>query len=71
MNVQAATYSKVSLTWSFKSSVTTRAALNSSPPITDQWCLVALETNPTTIRLLDMAYESSSQASTITIQESI
>jgi len=71
MNVEAITYSKVSLTWSVKA-LPTREALNSSPPIVDAWCLVALETNPTTIRILDTsATGSSSQESTITIQEAI
>ena len=72
MNVAATDYTKVTLSWSFKPSLTIRSPLNSTPPVVDNWCLVALSTNPTTIRLLDTsATNSCSQASTITIQESV
>ena len=72
MNVEATTYSKVTLSWSFKTSVTTRAALDSSPPIVDNWCLEAVDANPATIRILDTsATGSSSQESTITIEEAV
>lgn len=71
MNVAATIYNKVTLSWSFEPSVDNREPLDSSPPITDGWCLVALETNPTTIRILDTKTDASSQASTITIQEAI
>jgi len=71
MNVAALDYTKVTLTWSFEPSVTIRAALNSSPIITNGWCLVALDTNPTTIRILDAKTQSSTQESIITIEEII
>lgn len=72
MNVAATNYNNVSLSWSGKSSVTNREPVGTDvpPPIPDAWCLVTLNTNPTTIRILDTAAtDSVSQASTITIQE--
>jgi len=72
MNVAVDTYSKTTLSWSFKPSLTIRAALNSTPPIVDNWCVVATDTNPTTIRILDTsAVAASSQESTITIEEAV
>jgi hypothetical protein len=70
INVAAVDYTKVSFAWSFKSSVVDRRALNSAPPVPDGWCLVALNTNPTIVRILDTsAAASSSQSSSVTIQE--
>lgn len=72
MNTAATEYTKVTLSWSFKASVTDREPLDSDPPVVDAWCLVALNTNPTTIRILDTAAtDSSSQESTITIEETV
>ena len=72
MDVAISTYTKTTLSWSFKPSLTTRAALNSSPPIVDNWCAVAVDANPTTIRILDTsAVQSSSQESTLTIEEAV
>lgn len=69
MNVQATNYNNVTLTWAVKA-LPTRSAINTNPPIVGAWCLASLNTNPTTIRILDTeATGSSSQASTITIQE--
>lgn len=69
MSVEATIYDKVILSWSFNPDVTIRESLDSMPVISESWCLDALNTNPTAIRILDSAYESSSQTSTITIQE--
>lgn len=70
INVASTTYNKVVLSWSFKGSLVNRHPIGTIPPIVDGWCLTAVDANPTTIRLLDTAAtESSSQSSTITIEE--
>ena len=72
MHVAASDYMKVTLSWSFKTSLNIRAALDTSPPVVDSWCLAATGTNPVVIRVLDTAAtDACSQESTITIQESV
>ena len=71
MNVEADTYNKVTLSWSFSPDVNIRVALDSMPIIANSWCLDVLSVNPTKIRILDNLYNSSSQESTITIEEII
>jgi len=71
MNVQATDYSKVTLSWTFEPLLINRELLNSVPIITNGWALVALNTNPTTIRILDAKTSASTQESMITIQEGI
>ena len=72
MNVAAVTYSKVSMTWSVKSLTNKRNVGTTTVPDPNSWCLHSLETNPTIIRILDTeATNSSSQASTLTIQETV
>jgi hypothetical protein len=72
MNVAAVTYSKVSMTWSVKSLPNKRAVGTTTVPDVGSWCLHTLETNPAIIRILDTeATSSTSQASTVTIQETV
>jgi hypothetical protein len=72
MNVESTDYTKVTLSWDFKPSLTIRSPLGSLPPIVDNWCLLALNTNPSTLRVLDTAATGScSSASLLTIQESV
>jgi hypothetical protein len=71
-NVPVVTYSKVTVTWSFNPNVATRAALDSLPPIFRSWCLVSpIGQSPVTVRILDDSYNSSTQQSIITIQETV
>ena len=72
INVAHIDYSKVDISWSSKSTVTTRAPLNTTTtPLVNQWCLAGtVNVKPTTVRILDTeATGSSSEASTITIEE--
>lgn len=69
-NVPVVTYSKVTVSWSFNPNVATRAALDTLPPVFRSWCLVSpIDQSPVTVRILDDSYSSSTQRSTITIQE--
>ena len=73
MNVEAVDYSKVTLSWEVKP-LPTRSPVGTQapPPIVGAWCLQSLNTNPTTIRILDTeATGSRSQSSVLTVQESI
>jgi len=71
INTEAIIYEKVTLSWSFNGNVSIRAALDSAPPVFESWCLVAIGfgVKPVTVRILDDSYNSSTQESTITIQE--
>lgn len=61
--------SKVSLVWSFKEGMTFKS-VGTAPPVVLGWTVDALDTSPTTIIILDTsAAASSSQASTLTIEE--
>ncbi len=71
INVKAIDYNKVSLVWSFNPFVTTRAALDSMPPVFESWCLVALDTKPTGVRILDNSYTASSSPTIVTVEEAI
>jgi hypothetical protein len=72
MNVAALDYTKVVLSWSFEPSVVNRQPIDTSPPVTDGWCLLSpIGTSPVTIRILDSKTSASSQESTITIEELI
>jgi len=70
MNVEATNYTNISMTWNFKNLPNKRAVGTIAVPDSDSWCLNTLGTNPTIIRILDTpAAQSSSQESTITIEE--
>ena len=72
MNVEVTDYTKLTLVWSFKTLTNKRAVGTTTTPDANSWCIQALNTNPTLIRILDTAAtSSSSQLSTLTIQETI
>lgn len=74
MNVEAVTYpSKVSMYWTVKS-LPTKATVGTTapPPVAGAWCISALNTNPTTVVILDTeATGSSSELTTLTIEETV
>lgn len=70
MNVAVESYNKVTLSWSFNSGVTQRAAIDTPAPLFQSWCLLSpIDQTPVVIRILDDSYNASTQQSTITIQE--
>jgi hypothetical protein len=72
MNVEATTYANVALSWSVKSLPNKRAVGTVATPDANSWALDTLNTNPTTIRILDTAATgSSSSPTTITIEETV
>lgn len=72
MNVEAVDYTKVTLLWSFKALPNKRAVGVTATPDPDSWSLNTLNTNPTIVRILDTsATAASSQASTITMEETV
>tara|TARA_B100000131_G_scaffold221323_1_gene212923 strand:+ start:114070 stop:119811 length:5742 start_codon:yes stop_codon:yes gene_type:complete len=72
MNVRAINYSNVVLSWSAKSLPNKEAVGTTTTPMADSWCLDALDSNPTTIRILDTGATGSSSAPTqITIEETV
>lgn len=72
MDVEAVTYANVVMTWNVKALPNKRPVGTTAVPDPDSWCLHTLNTNPTIIRILDTAAtSSSSQASTITIEETL
>ena len=74
MNVAAVTYpSKVNMFWTVKS-LPTKSSVGTTapPPIAGAWSISALNTNPTTITILDtQATDASSQQTTLTIEETV
>jgi hypothetical protein len=74
MNVEAVTYpSKVAMYWTIKS-LPTKATIGTTapPPVSGAWCISALNTNPTTITILDTeATNASSEQTTLTIEETV
>lgn len=72
MNVAAVTYDNVTLTWEVKSLPYKRSVGTTATPDAGAWCLDTLNTNPTTIRILDTAAtDAQSQESIITIEETV
>ena len=72
MNVEAVTYpSKVTMIWTVKS-LPTKSTIGTSPPVSGAWTISALNTNPTTVIILDTsATAGSSQLTTLTIEETV
>lgn len=73
LNINITDYSKLTISWAFKPAVTSQAAVGTTvpPPQPNFWCADSL-TSPNVIRILDTAAtDSSSQASLITVEESI
>lgn len=72
MNVEAVDYTKVTINWEVKTLPNKRSVGTTTTPDPNSWCLESLNTNPTTIRILDTAATlGSSVPTTITIQESV
>ena len=74
INVEVVTYTKTpsTLDWSVKQLTTRSSVGDTTTPQADTWSIDALNVNPTTINILDTAAAaSSSQASNITISESV
>jgi hypothetical protein len=68
--VEAVDYNKVIAGWTV-TALTSREAPNSSPHVSNGWCLVAYGygVTPITVRILDDVYTSISEASTVTLEE--
>jgi hypothetical protein len=63
--------SKLVMTWSFKPNMIFQA-IGTSPPVVNGWTIDALNIDPTEVEILDTsAANASSQASTITIEETV
>ena len=72
MNVAATNYANVALSWEVKALPNKRDVGTTATPDPDSWALDTLQTNPTTIRILDtQATNSTSQSSILTIEETI
>ena len=70
LNTSVSDFSKMTLSWPFKPSVTIRSAIGTQPPLADSWTIDNVNANPTTVIILDTAAtQSSSQATTVTVQE--
>jgi len=69
MNVQATIYENVTFSWDFNPDIVVREDLNSFPVITNGWCLDTLGSHLTKIRVLDKNYQSATQETIITIEE--
>ena len=73
MNVDVVDNLKLTFLWDFKPSVQTQSAVGDAvTPKADTWAMAALSPFPNTIRILDTAAtDASSQASNVTIEETI
>ena len=70
LNTSVSDFSKMTLSWPFDPSVTTRRAIGTQPPNADSWTIDNVNANPTTVIILDTsATQSSSQATSVTVQE--
>lgn len=71
LDTAVVTTAKLVMTWSFKSGMTFQA-IGTSPPVVNGWTIDATGINPTSVEILDTAAAgASSQASTITIEETV
>jgi hypothetical protein len=72
INTEVTNYANLAITWSIKSLTNKRAVGTTATPDANSWSISALNTNPTTITILDTAATlASSSPSTITIQETV
>jgi hypothetical protein len=72
MNVAATDYSKVTLLWNIKALPNQRALGTTATPDANSWCLQALASNPTIVRILDTAATgASSTPSYVTVEEAV
>ena len=72
LNTSVSDFNKMTLSWPFDPSVTTRRAIGTQPPNADSWTIDNVNVNPTTVIILDTsATQSSSQATSVTVQETV
>jgi hypothetical protein len=72
LNTSVSDFSKMTLSWPFKPSVTTRSEIGTEPPLANSWTINSVGVNPTTVIILDTsATQSSSQATSVTVAENI
>lgn len=70
INVLHVDYSKVSISWSGNSGVTSRQPIDTTAQTTNGWCLASATSVPVTVRILDFSKTSASSVdTTVTIQE--
>lgn len=73
LNTSVVDFSKMTLSWAVKA-LPNKATVgtNVPPPLPDTWTINALNTNPTTVRILDTsATNSSSAASNVIVEETV
>ena len=72
INVLHVDYSKVTISWSGNSAVTSRQPIDTTTQTTNGWCLASTNSVPVTVRILDFSKTSASSVdTTITIQETV
>jgi hypothetical protein len=72
INTSVLDYSKMTLSWVIKSLPNRRAVGTTATPDPDSWSINSLSVNPTIVRILDTAAtQSSSQATNVTVEETI
>jgi hypothetical protein len=72
INTSVLDYSKMTLSWVIKSLPNRRAVGTTATPDPDSWTINSLSVNPTIVRILDTAAtQSSSQATNVTVEETV
>jgi hypothetical protein len=72
INTSVLDYSKMTLSWVIKSLPNKRAVGTTATPDPDSWSINSLSVNPTIVRILDTAAtQSSSQATNVTVEETV
>ena len=72
INTSVSDYSKMTLSWVIKSLPNKRAVGTTATPDPNSWSINSLNANPTIVRILDTAAtQSSSQATNVTVEETV
>jgi hypothetical protein len=72
INTSVLDYSKMTLSWVIKALPNKRAVGTTATPDPDSWSINSLSVNPTIVRILDTAAtQSSSQATNVTVEETV
>ena len=72
INTSVLDYTKMTLSWVIKSLPNRRAVGTTATPDPDSWSINSLSVNPTIVRILDTAAtQSSSQATNVTVEETV
>lgn len=72
INTSVLDYTKMTLSWVIKSLPNKRAVGTTATPDPDSWTINSLSVNPTIVRILDTAAtQSSSQATNVTVEETV